>query len=164
MLTVRRFRESDAERASAVICGAFKSFLGDRFIPEQSSYTPQNLLCLASVPKNNFGESAVFVAEEDGNIVGVVGVSASARGLGSFNFVGVDPGSFSKGIGNLLMETAENFWKEKNQRKVSTCVSAHNKKALIYYLKHDFIPEGYQKDHFFEGVDEIILGRFLKKS
>jgi hypothetical protein len=33
----------------------------------------------------------------------------------------------------------------------------------MYYLKHDFIPEGYRKDHFIEGVDEIVLGRFLKK-
>ncbi len=32
----------------------------------------------------------------------------------------------------------------------------------MYYLKHDFIPVGYQKDHFFAGVDEIILDRFLK--
>ena len=40
----------------------------------------------------------------------------------------------------------------------------HNKKAVMYYLKHDFVPEGYCKDHFREGVDEIILGRFLKST
>ena len=34
----------------------------------------------------------------------------------------------------------------------------------MYYIKHDFVPESYCRDHFRPEVDEIILGRFLKNS
>ena len=41
-------------------------------------------------------------------------------------------------------------------------LTAHNKRALMYYSKNGFIPEGYQRDHFKVGVDEIILGKFFR--
>ena len=113
--------------------------------------------------RDSFHKSKILIAEENGKIIGVVKVGAGTNGLGSFDYVGVDPECHAHGVGSFLMNKAEEFWAERNQRKIGTCVSAHNKKAVTYYLKHDFIPEGYRKDHFFEGVDEIILGRFLKK-
>jgi len=67
------------------------------------------------------------------------------------------------GAGKLLMCRAEKFWKARGMRKISTCVSAHNRRALLYYIKNGFVPEGYRRDHFKKGIDEIILGRFLKK-
>jgi len=163
MLTVRRFCKTDSEQASAVLCKAFKSFMGNRFDTIMTAYySAENLLKQVSSLKDNFGESAIFVAEENEKVVGVVKASATSGGLGSFDYVGVDPDSSARGIGSLLMSAAETFWIEKKQRKIITCVSAHNKKAIIYYLKHDFIPEGYCRDHFREGVDEIMLCRFLK--
>ena len=76
--------------------------------------------------------------------------------------VRVAPECHARGIGSLLMARAEAFWTEHKQREIHTCVSAHNQKALMYHLKHDFIPEGRCRDHFLDGVDEIMLGRFLK--
>ena len=78
--------------------------------------------------------------------------------------VGVAPDYFGKGVGAILMQAAEGFWTKKKQRKISTCVSAINQRALIYYIKHGFIPEGYCRDHFRRGVDEIVLGRFLRNN
>jgi len=106
--------------------------------------------------------SQIFVAEENGRILGVVKVTAATNGLGCFDYVGVDPVCHARGIGALLMAQAERFWQEHRQRKIHTCVAANNKKAIMYCLKHDFVPEGYCRDHFRPGVDEIILGRFLK--
>ena len=161
MIAIRDFKNEDAARVSAIIIAAFKGFLGDKFDETVSYFSPEELIKEAC-SKNKFKVSQIFVAEESGTVVGVVKVTAGSNGLGIFDYVGVDPECQTHGIGSLLMKKAEEFWKEHNQRKISTCVSAHNKKAIMYYLKHDFIPEGYCRDHFFEGVDEIILGRFLK--
>ena len=163
MLTVRDFRAEDADRASEILVAAFRSFLGDRVDGNLMAHFSQEELVRTANVKDGFHESRIFVAEEDGKVLGVVKVGAGTNGLGSFDYVGVDPESHAHGIGASLMKKAEEFWAEHNQRKISTCVSAHNKKAIMYYLKHDFIPEGYRKDHFYEGVDEIILGRFLKR-
>ena len=161
--TVRPFAAKDAPRASVILIAAFRSFLHERFDDNLAAhFSPEQLLKTAR-GQDTHTVSDTFVAEDAGNVVGIVKVSASANGLGTFEVVGVDPECHARGIGSLLMAQAEAFWAEHKQRKIHTCVSAHNKKALMYYLKHDFIPEGYCRDHFLEGVDEIMLGRFLKR-
>ena len=165
MVAIRRFEAKDAPRCAEINLAAFKSFLADKIGADheffKTHFTPELLLKHAA-GKDDLSEQATFVAEEDGKIVGLVTVSATSLGLGSFESVAVAPDCFSKGVGTLLMRAAETFWAERRQRKISTCVSAHNKKALMYYLKNDFIPDGYRKDHFFPGVDEILLSRFLQ--
>lgn len=162
MVNVRPFETKDAQRVSDILVAAFKSFLKDRFNENDTAHSRPAELIKGAHVKDQFMESRTFVAEEDGKVLGVVKVTARTNGLGMFDVVGVDPNCHAHGIGALLMARAEAFWAEHKQRKIDTCVSAHNKKAIMYYLKHDFIPEGYRKDHFREGVDEIILGRFLK--
>lgn len=161
-MQTRDFEARDAEGASAILIAAFRSFLGDRVEDGTAAhFQPAELLRTARV-EDAFSVSRIFVAEEGGRLLGVVRVTAQTNGLGRFDYVGAAPDA-QPGVGSLLMARAEAFWKEHDQRKIDTCVSAHNKRALRYYLKHDFIPEGYRRDHFREGVDEIILGRFLKK-
>lgn len=161
MITARDFEVKDAGRVSEILISAFRTFLGNK-VDESKFFAPEELKKNAN-SRDSFHESKIIIAEEDGRILGAVKVGAGTNGLGSFDYVGVDPECHAHGVGAFLMNKAEEFWAEHNQRKISTCVSAHNRKAVMYYLKNDFIPEGYRKDHFFEGVDEIILGRFLKK-
>lgn len=163
MAHVRPFEASDAPRASEILVAAFRGFLGARFDDNLAEHFAPAVLAQSAHVTGRFSESRIFVAEEAGRVVGVVSVTAGTNGLGTFNFVGVDPACQSLGIGSLLMGRAVEFWKEHRQRKIDTCVSAHNKKALMYYLKHDFVPEGYRRDHFLPGVDEIVLGRFLSR-
>jgi len=157
---VRLFEKRDAGRASEIMKSAFRSFLKEKY-SDNGYFDPEELIKHAAA-ENRFTDNALFVAEEDGKLVGVVKVSAGKSGLGAFEWVGVDPECHARGVGAALMAKAEEFWRGRRQRKISTCVSSHNKKAILYYLKHDFIPEGYRSDHFIEGVDEIILGRFLR--
>ena len=101
------------------------------------------------------------MAVDGKTILGYICGTAGDSGLGSLEVVGVDPESFHKGVGKTLMSRLEQFWRENKQRKVRTCVSAQNTRALIYYISNGFIPAGYRKDHFRPGVDEIDLDRFL---
>ena len=164
MVHVRHFEQKDAQHVSEILIAAFKSFLRDRFDEiSAASFAPEELIKGAHV-KDKFAVSEIFVAEEEGKILGAVKATAGSNGLGAFDYVGVDPEYHCHGVGSILMAKAEEFWAKHKQRKIHTCVSAHNKRAIMYYLKHDFVPEGYCKDHFREGVDEIILGRFLKST
>ncbi len=163
MVCVRAFEPADAQQASEILVAAFKVFLQDRFDRTLAAHFQPDALIQGACTESRFMVSRMFVAESGNDIVGVVKVTARDNGLGMLDFIGVDPESHARGIGALLMARAEEFWAEHDQRKIETNVSAHNKKTLMYYLKHDFIPEGYCRDHFREGVDEIILGRFLRK-
>ena len=162
MPNVRQLKHLDAQQASEILIAAFKSFLKERFNENDSACFRAEKLKKEAFVKDQFMVSQLFVAEEDGRILGVVKVTAATNGLGCLDYVGVDPACHALGIGALLMARAERFWQEHQQRKIHTCVAAHNKKAIMYYVKHDFVPEGYCRDHFRPGVDEIILGRFLK--
>ena len=162
-MQVRRFTQQDAEEVSAVMKEAFRSFLGDRWTETDDRYSAPEVFRQTANRKDLFSETVSYVAVEEGKILGYIKGTASENGLGTLEVVGVRPSHFGKGAGTALMRALEEFWASRGLRKVSTCVSAHNRRALLYYIKHGFIPEGYCRDHFREGLDEIILGRFLKK-
>lgn len=160
MIKVRKFKAEDAEQVAEIMFRAFESFLGDRIKKEK--FTAERYRTSSNL-KTPDSETLSFVACDGTRVVGYLKVVAQSNGLGSLEVIGIDPGYFSQGIGSMLFAEADKFWQRKKMRKISTCVSAHNKKAIIYYIKNGFIPEGYRRDHFFEGVDEIILGRFMNR-
>jgi len=162
-MRIRKFRPEDSKQASKVMVKAFMTFLGEFTSEKELKYLTPSALKKMSRARGYGSQTLSYVAEEGGKIIGYVRVTAGETGLGSLEVIGVDPDYFGKGAGAKLMEASEKFWKRKKLRKISTCVSAHNTRALIYYIKHGFIPEGYRRDHFRKGVDEIILGKFLEK-
>lgn len=158
-INVRLFKDDDAETLSRIQFDSFKTFLGDRVT---EMVAPETWRDTAAV-KNDKCENAIFVAEQDNLVVGFLSAGADLRhGLGVLNVVGVDPQCHAKGIGSALFAAAENFWIERKMRKVWTCVSSINTKAQIYYLKQGFRPEGLWRDHFHQGIDEILLAKFYK--
>ncbi len=159
--TVRQFRPEDAEEASEVMVEAFESFLparGRRQVLD--GFAPDNLRGSSTFGQKD-AAAATYVAVLDGRIAGYISGSVSPFGFGTLGVIGVDPRCFHRGIGSLMMRKMMAFWRRRGMRKVSTCVSAHNSRALVFYLKHGFTPVGYQRDHFLEGVDEVILDLFF---
>jgi ribosomal protein S18 acetylase RimI-like enzyme len=160
-LTVRQFRPEDAEQASAVMIAAFTSFLparGRKLVLD--GFAPETLRGSSTVGKRDTA-TATYVAVDGGKVVGYISGGASRFGVGTLGVIGVDPRCFRRGVGSLLMRRMVAFWRARGMRKVSTCVSAHNSRALVFYLKHGFTPVGYQRDHFLVGMDEVLLDRFL---
>ena len=163
-MKVRKFQERDARQVSSVLRAAFRSFLAERFTKDHEDRFGPSVLTGNSSARSKFSEAASFVAVDGQRVVGYIKITSGSNGLGSLEVIGVEPAYFGKGIGAVLMKASERFWTRKKQRKISTCVSAINRHGLIYYIKHGFMPEGYCRDHFIPGVDEIILGRFLQGS
>ena len=160
-IAVRTFRPQDAEQASKLMIAAFRSFLKRKFPASLAKHFAADSLARGSLHRSEDAETVAFVAVDGARVAGYIKVSASSGGLGSLEVVGVDPAYFGQRIGDLLMKRSERFWRRWKQRKISTCVSSHNRKALLYYIRNGFVPEGYRPDHFIEGVHEIPLGRFL---
>ena len=164
MIRIRTFQDEDAEAVAKLVYDSFRSFLGERLGDRFEELCPQlsaDHYRKTALHSTEDVETVSFVAEEDGQVVGFLQAEARAFGLGSLNLIATAPGSAGKGIGSSLFEAAYQFWTERRLRKIITSVAACNKTALAYYLRHDFVPEGYRKDHFFPGVDDIELARFL---
>lgn len=161
-METREFRPEDAEAVSKIMQAAFKTFLRDKWDKDDERHFSPEVITRNSFRQADFVKTAAFVAVDGSTILGYVCGTAGDNGLGVLEVIGVDPDIFHKGVGKALLSRLEQFWYEHKQRKVRTCVSAHNTRALIYYLSNGFIPVGYRKDHFRIGVDEIELDRFLK--
>jgi ribosomal protein S18 acetylase RimI-like enzyme len=160
-IAIRTFRPADAEQASVLMVAAFRSFLKRKFPASLTKHFAADNLAKGSLQRSTEAETIAFVAVDGVRVVGFIRVTASSSGLGSLDVVGVDPAYFGQRVGDPLMKRAERFWRRWRQRKISTCVSSHNRKALLYYIRNGFVPEGFRPDHFIEGVHEIPLGRFL---
>jgi len=140
---------------------AFRSFLGDKMDrATERCFLPETLRRISHT-RDHDRQVISYVAEDNGKVAGYIRGSTSLCGLGTLDVVGIDPNCLHHGVGTLLMKTLGKFWERKKMRKASTCVSAHNTRALIYYIKNGFIPEGVLRDHYIKGVDEVILGRIL---
>jgi len=160
-ITVRQFRPDDAEEAAQVMVEAFRSFLPAKNRKKVlDGFNPAALR-----ETSTFGikdaDRACYVAVNDGKVVGYISGSVNAYGFGTLSVIGVSESCFRQGVGSLLMRKMMAFWKKHGMRKVSTCVSAHNSRALVFYLGHGFRPVGYQRDHFLPGMDEVILDLFF---
>jgi ribosomal protein S18 acetylase RimI-like enzyme len=163
MVTIREFQESDGQEVSVVQFKSFKSYLKDLMEitePRPAEYWASAMKHI----KTEDYENITFVALEDDKVVGFISITcALKRRLGTLQRIGVNPECKGKGIGKMLFQAADNFWRQRNMRKVASCVSSINPDALKFYQKCGFHVEGTLKDHFFEGVDEHQLALFYNK-
>lgn len=161
-ITIREFKPGDAADVSRIICESFKDVfcgkLPEYFAP---SHSPEKMIEMA-LSKDPYEKRMALVALSDGKVIGYARGTAHVCGLGSWETVAVDPDFRKGGVASAFMERMLEFWRKSGTRKVSTCVTASNTRAALFYFKHGFTVEGYRKDHFAPGMDEIILARFLK--
>jgi len=163
MIGIREFRETDAESVSRVAFESFRTYLGDRMDPPHPRPAEYWLRIMGHVCDGEI-ERIGFIAEEGKEIVGCLAANASLlRGLGELSMIGVQPNHAGRGIGKMLFEAALRFWKDRNMRKIHTCVSSINPGARSFYKRCGFREEGILKDHFFDGVDEHQLALFLRE-
>lgn len=162
-VVVRSFRAGDGVAASQVMVEAFRTFIPAAHQEIVFRGFAAESLEAASLPARGDRSSVAYVAAAGGRLLGYVRGSASYFGFGTLGVIGVSPDHLHEGVGSLLMRQMLRYWRRQGMRKVSTSVSAHNARAFQFYHKHGFRPVGYQRDHFMEGVDEVILDLFLAR-
>ena len=107
--------------------------------------------------------AAVFVAEEDGKIVGRLSIARDPH-PGSYHVADlglmVVASHRRRGVGRALLQRAVEWAAESRVRKLELHVFPHNAPAIALYESFGFVREGYRRDHYRRGtgyVDAILM-------
>jgi RimJ/RimL family protein N-acetyltransferase len=110
-----------------------------------------------------YPNAAVFVAEDDGLIVGRLSIARdqhpASRHVADLGLM-VAMTHRRQGIGTRLLETALDWARESEVRKLELHVFPHNEAAIKLYEKFGFVKEGYRRAHYRRGqefVDAILM-------
>jgi len=113
-------------------------------------------------------DAAVFVAEDDGAVVGRLSLSRdphpASRHVADIGLM-VAASHRGKGIGRLLLETAVEWSRMSEIRKLELHVFPWNEPALHLYETFGFEREGYRKGHYArddELVDAILMAYAIR--
>jgi RimJ/RimL family protein N-acetyltransferase len=115
----------------------------------------------------NSGHSMIFVAEEDGQIVGqlsALGSNLNRTRHSIYLVIGILQRYSGQGIGTRLFRELEIWAREKGIHRIELTVMTHNEAAIGIYKKMGFQVEGIKKDsikirnQFF---DEYYMARIL---
>jgi RimJ/RimL family protein N-acetyltransferase len=116
---------------------------------------------LKSVQRN--ADAAVFVAEEDGHVVGRLSLARdphpASRHVADLGLM-VDAGYRRRGIGRILLEEAVEWARDSGIRKLELHVFPWNEPALRLYESFGFRREGYRERHYArdgELLDAILM-------
>jgi RimJ/RimL family protein N-acetyltransferase len=111
---------------------------------------------------------AMFVAEQDGSIVGSASVTWAGRcGSGVLDLgMTVAPERRREGIGARLLEGCIEFARSAGAHKITLQVWPHNEAARSLYRRYGFEEEGYLRRHWRrrngELWDAVVMGLFLE--
>jgi RimJ/RimL family protein N-acetyltransferase len=95
-----------------------------------------------------------FVAEADGEIVGMLHVERSRFGFGELGMAVARPWR-GRGVGTALLEAAMKWAREEGLHKLSLSVFPHNAAAIALYRRFGFVEEGRRIKHFRRASGEL---------
>jgi L-phenylalanine/L-methionine N-acetyltransferase len=114
-----------------------------------------------------YANAAVFVAEDEGLIVGRLSVardqhpaSAHVADLGLM----VAQSHRRRGVGTALLQAAAEWGRDAGVRKLELHVFPWNTAAIALYEKFGFVREGYRKEHYRRAdgyVDAILMAYWV---
>lgn len=103
----------------------------------------------------------MFVAEEDGEIVGVAqGSIVGASGLARLSWIGVKPDHQNKGVGKALLEKVIEHCRSKGCHKITLYTLPVLVPAINLYLKSGFVPEAFLRKEWWN-VDFVKMSKWL---
>jgi len=106
-------------------------------------------------------DAQVFVAEEDGRMVGELGIEVRRYGVAELGMM-VAADARGGGAGSALLAAAIDWARTAGAHKVSLQVWPHNEAALALYRKFGFDQEGYLHRHYRrrngELWDAVVMG------
>jgi RimJ/RimL family protein N-acetyltransferase len=113
-------------------------------------------------------DAAVFVAEDDGAIVGRLSVArdphSASRHVADLGLM-VAAGHRRRGIGRALLEQAVSWARDAGIRKLELHVFPWNEPALRLYEQFGFVREGLRREHYRRGgeyVDAVLMAYHVR--
>jgi RimJ/RimL family protein N-acetyltransferase len=115
-----------------------------------------------------YPNAAVFVAEDDGLIVGRLSIARdqhpASRHVADIGLM-VAATHRRRGIGMALLKEAVDWSRRAGVRKIELHVFPWNEAAIMLYERFGFVQEGYRRQHYMrdgEYVDAILMAYELK--
>ena len=99
-------------------------------------------------------DANLFVADEDGAIVGLLGIELSSYGVADFGMM-VAAHRRGQGIGSALMAAGIEWAREAGAHKLWLQVWPHNEAAIALYRKFGFAEEGRRTQHIRRANGEL---------
>jgi len=116
-----------------------------------------------------YPNAAVFVAEDDGVIVGRLSLARdqhpASRHVADLGLM-VAASHRRRGIGTALLDEAVHWAREGGVRKLELHVFPWNTAAIALYEKFGFVREGYRRAHYRRGsdyVDAVLMALWLSE-
>ncbi len=142
MIKIRDFTAEDADK----VCGfkresARVNFPGCQF--DEAMFRDLIMKSFRSFPER------IKVAEDGGTVVGYIWfkVIRSATGVfGRIEHIFVDESWRGKGLGKMLMETAEEYFRKRGVKKVKLTVTTANRKAIKLYSEMGYETRRYKME------------------
>jgi len=105
-----------------------------------------------------YPNAAVFVAEDEGHIVGRLSVSRdqhpASRHVADLGLM-VAASHRRRGIGTALLEAAVKWGRASGIHKLELHVFPYNDAAISLYEQFGFVKEGYRRSHYRRGADYV---------
>ncbi len=140
MLTIRTFKPADTEAVHDLFARSLMDFAGG--LEEAVEAYVQHSLSddLADIPRHYLSEAAshFWVAESDGNIVGILGVQRRGAEEAELRRMSVAGGHRRQGIGSKLLDVAEAFCREQGYQRVRLTTVTLLQPAIAMYRKHGY--------------------------
>ncbi len=167
MITYRKITPVDADKFNAL----YKEIetQSDYMLYEAHERPTTNEQQRATLERlENIPETAIFVAEENENLLGFIAViseSPSKRKFQRYVAMGVLEQHHGKKIGQGLMEKCISFCKDQNVKRIELTVVCENEKAVNLYKKFGFEIEGTKRcslmirDRF---LDEYYMSKIMQ--
>jgi len=106
----------------------------------------------------------MLVAEDDGRIVGELGIEVARYGVAEFGMM-VSADGRGRGVGSALLSGAIEWARGAGAHKVALQVWPHNEAAIALYRKFGFEQEGLLRRHYRrrngELWDAVVMGLAL---
>ncbi len=137
MARVRLFKSDDATAVAAVARKAWHYTYKDIFSKEKieeflaAHYVPSNLV------EGNTLRNSFWVAEDKGKVIGYIQIGQFQGKMKLFRMY-LDPDYIGKGVGSMLLETAEKFMVQHGVKKYVLEVHPQNKLGLSFYRRKGF--------------------------
>lgn len=164
MIAIHHAHEGDAQAWREIIMEAALEAYGIATTPEEVWSVDELAQRVRDAASK--GE-AMLVAEREGRVVGVLGLTratrAASRHVASLG-VTVAARARGRGVGTALMRAAEDAARAWGVKKISLGVFAHNDGAIRLYKRLGYVEEGVRRGQFIIGGlprDEVLMAKWL---
>lgn len=134
MLTFRKATEKDAKDINTVIRRAFRLY-ADELAPDSHVKALEEP---DSVVLDDIKDNCVFVAEDDGVVLGSVRIKSLSSDLAYLYRFGVDPTIRHTGVGSGLLQAAIDYCKDCGYAAITLHTNAKYYKLARYYYGKKF--------------------------